>query len=107
MWRCGSSTDHPPLGNVSNMTATPTLMTLLLTTLIAASPAHWTVRDHLLMEKFVVQAHRGAGVLAPENTIAAFELGWKLHCVPEADVRTTSDGVIVAFHDNNFARVVV
>ncbi len=59
------------------------------------------------LEKFVVQAHRGAGVLAPENTIAAFELGWKLHCVPEADVRTTSDGVIVAFHDNNFARVVV
>jgi glycerophosphoryl diester phosphodiesterase len=65
------------------------------------------VRDHVPLEKFVIQAHRGAGVLAPENTVAAFELGWKLNCVPEADVRTTKDGVIVAFHDNNFARVVV
>jgi len=85
---------------------TTTLMTFL-TALIAAAPQNWTVRDHMPLEKFVVQAHRGAGVLAPENTIAAFELGWKLHCVPEADVRTTSDGVIVAFHDANFARVVV
>src|SRR5687767_580957 len=89
---------------------------LLLTMLADATPAtpatapaksEWTVRDHVPLEQFIVQAHRGAGVLAPENTIAAFELGWKLNCVPEADVRTTKDGVIVAFHDNNFARVVV
>jgi glycerophosphoryl diester phosphodiesterase len=86
---------------------TTTTLITLFTTLMAAAPQNWTVRDHMPLEKFVVQAHRGAGVLAPENTIAAFELGWKLHCVPEADVRTTSDGVIVAFHDNNFARVVV
>jgi glycerophosphoryl diester phosphodiesterase len=57
-------------------------------------------------DRVVVQAHRGAGYLAPENTIEAFELGWKLGCIPEADVRTTSDGVIVAFHDANFDRVV-
>src|SRR5690606_21961270 len=44
--------------------------------------------------------------LAPENTVESFELGWKLHTYPEADVRTTSDGVIVAFHDNNFKRTV-
>lgn len=66
----------------------------------------WNVRDHIPVDKFMLQAHRGAGELAPENTIEAFELGWKLGCIPEADVRTTSDGVIVAFHDNNFARVV-
>ncbi len=54
----------------------------------------------------IVQSHRGAGVLAPENTIAAFELGWEMGTIPEADVRTTKDGVIVAFHDANFARVV-
>jgi glycerophosphoryl diester phosphodiesterase len=54
----------------------------------------------------IVQSHRGAGVLAPENTIAAFELGWKLGTIPEADVRTTQDGVIVAFHDADFSRVV-
>jgi glycerophosphoryl diester phosphodiesterase len=66
----------------------------------------WSVRDHLPRAQFVVQAHRGAGELAEENTPEAFELGWKLGCIPEADVRTTKDGVIVAFHDANFARVV-
>ncbi len=83
-----------------------TIATLLVTTMLAAQ-GNWTVRDHVPMKNFVIQSHRGAGVLAPENTLSAFELGWKLNCVPEADVRTTKDGVIVAFHDNNFARVVV
>jgi glycerophosphoryl diester phosphodiesterase len=74
----------------------------------ATRPARsdWNVREHLPLARFVVQAHRGAGDLAPENTLEAFELGWKLGCVPEADLRTTRDGVIVAFHDNDFARVV-
>ena len=58
------------------------------------------------MDKFLIQSHRGAGVLAPENTIGAFLLAWQLGTVPEADLRTTQDGVIVAFHDKNFARVV-
>lgn len=66
----------------------------------------WNVCDHVPLEKFVIQSHRGAGELAPENTIEAFELGWKLGTYPEADVRTTKDGVIVAFHDNDFSRVV-
>src|SRR5690349_23023042 len=79
----------------------------LFTIIMAAAPTGWTVRGNVPQEKFVVQAHRGAGVMAPENCVAAFELGWKLNCVPEADVRMTSDGVIVAFHDNDFSRVVV
>jgi glycerophosphoryl diester phosphodiesterase len=66
----------------------------------------WNVRDHVPIEQVVVQAHRGAGELAPENTIEAFELGWNLNCIPEADIRTTRDGVIVAFHDSDFSRVV-
>jgi glycerophosphoryl diester phosphodiesterase len=86
---------------------TVVMMMTLLPTLIAAGPKNWTVRDYLELKEITVQAHRGAGVLAPENTIAAFQLGWKLDCIPEADVRTTKDGVIVAFHDSNFARVVV
>jgi glycerophosphoryl diester phosphodiesterase len=71
-----------------------------------AAKSAWNVRDHIPLEKFVIQSHRGAGELAPENTIEAFELGWKLQTYPEADIRMTKDGVIVAFHDNNFARVV-
>lgn len=68
--------------------------------------SNWNVTDHIPFKKLIVQSHRGAGVLAPENTIEAFELGWKLGTYPEADLRTTSDGVIVAFHDDNFSRVV-
>jgi glycerophosphoryl diester phosphodiesterase len=68
--------------------------------------AGWNVRDHVPVEKFVVQSHRGAGELAPENTIDAFELGWKYGTALEADLRTTKDGVIVTFHDEKFTRVV-
>lgn len=66
----------------------------------------WTVYGHVPLEKFIIQSHRGAGVLAPENTLEAFELGWKMGTVPESDLRTTKDGVIVAFHDANFKRTV-
>lgn len=57
-------------------------------------------------ETFVVQSHRGAGNLSTDNTLEAFELGWSLGTIPEADIRTTRDGVIVAFHDDDFQRVV-
>lgn len=58
------------------------------------------------MNTFLIQSHRGAGILAPENTTEAFLLAWELGTTPESDLRTTQDGVIVAFHDKNFARVV-
>lgn len=53
----------------------------------------------------LIQSHRGAGNLAPENTLESFELAWKIETVPEADVRATTDGVIVAFHDNDLKRL--
>jgi len=62
----------------------------------------WNVRDHVPLRDFIIQSHRGAGVLAAENTLEAFELAWKLGCIPEADVRTTPDGTIVARHDPDF-----
>ncbi len=68
-------------------------------------PKRWNVREHIPLDQVIVQAHRGAGDLAPEGSLEAFELGWKLGCVPEADLRRTKDGVIVSFHDNNFARI--
>lgn len=72
---------------------------------LPAEKAAWNVRDHIPLEKFTVQSHRGAGVLSPENSIEAFDIAWGLGTVPEADLRTTSDGVIVAFHDNDFKRI--
>ncbi len=65
----------------------------------------WNVRDHIPLGEFMIQAHRGAGELAPEGTLQAFELAWSLGCIPEADLRITKDGVIVSFHDNNLARI--
>jgi glycerophosphoryl diester phosphodiesterase len=65
----------------------------------------WNLRDHIAFKDVTVQSHRGAGVLMPENSIDAFDVAWGLGTVPEADLRTTKDGVIVAFHDEDFSRI--
>ncbi|HVV01352.1 MAG TPA: glycerophosphodiester phosphodiesterase family protein [Verrucomicrobiae bacterium] len=72
----------------------------------AGAASVWNVRDHIPLKDFIIQSHRGAGELAEENTLDAFELGWRLGTYPESDLRTTKDGVIVAFHDASFKRVV-
>jgi glycerophosphoryl diester phosphodiesterase len=56
--------------------------------------------------KFHIQAHRGAGIAMPENTLESFHWSWRLGVTPEADLRTTRDGVIVCFHDADLSRVV-
>ena len=48
----------------------------------------------------LIVAHRGASHLAPENTLAAFELAWELDAdLIEGDFYLTSDGAIVCHHD--------
>lgn len=50
-------------------------------------------------------AHRGGNVAAPENTMAAFDHAVSLgYTHVETDVHVTSDGVLVAFHDNDLKR---
>lgn len=51
-----------------------------------------------------IPIHRGGGMHQPENTIEAFEYTWARNMVPEADVRTSKDGVIVVIHDDTVAR---
>ncbi len=51
--------------------------------------------------KVCFQSHRGGGDEAPENTLPAFERSWGIPgAVPEVDLRTTQDGVIVCLHDD-------
>jgi len=51
------------------------------------------------------QAHRGGGAHdAPDNTMAAFQYAWSLGGIPEADIRTTLDSVIICLHDGTLAR---
>src|SRR5207245_10375810 len=51
-------------------------------------------------------AHRGGAATGPENTLANFaqavELGYRYL---ETDARVTSDGVLLAFHDESLERV--
>jgi glycerophosphoryl diester phosphodiesterase len=50
-------------------------------------------------------AHRGASDDAPENTVAAFQLGWEQKAdACELDIRLTKDGKIVAIHDGTTRR---
>ncbi|HWQ57227.1 MAG TPA: glycerophosphodiester phosphodiesterase family protein [Bryobacteraceae bacterium] len=78
---------------------------LLLPAFGQTPQTEWNLRKHIPLSDVVVQSHRGAGVLSPENSIEAFEIAWRLGTIPEADLRTTRDGVIVAFHDNDFQRI--
>lgn len=50
-------------------------------------------------------AHRGAGMLAPENTLAAFELGASHgYRMFECDVKLSADGVPFLLHDATLER---
>ena len=50
-------------------------------------------------------AHRGAGKLAPENTLAAFRLGYAHGCrMVEFDVKLAADGVAFLLHDDTLDR---
>lgn len=50
-------------------------------------------------------AHRGGASSAPENTLAAFAFAVEMGFTHlETDVHVTSDGVLVAFHDDDLQR---
>src|SRR5712671_1680892 len=50
--------------------------------------------------KAVLAGHRGESDLAPENTMASFELAWKKGVsIVETDIHLTKDGQVVICHD--------
>ncbi len=65
-------------------------------------PAHPYLDHH----RPLAIAHRGGTESAPENTVAAFRAATELGFgYLETDVHLTSDGVLVAFHDDELDRV--
>lgn len=53
----------------------------------------------------LIVAHRGASGDAPENTMAAFAMGFDRNAdAVEGDFRLTRDGIIVAMHDRDLLR---
>ncbi len=74
----------------------PTALLLLTLVLALINPA-------LAME---IIAHRGASHDAPENTLAAFRLGWQQHAdAVELDTWLTHDGHAIVTHDADTKRV--
>ena len=62
-------------------------------------------RPYVTHERPLFFAHRGGSLLAPENTLAAFERG--VACGADAlelDIQTTRDGEIVVIHDPRMDR---
>ena len=54
---------------------------------------------------FLIAAHRGASGYAPENTLPAFEKGFRMGAqLFELDVHLTKDGVPIVVHDDNLIR---
>ncbi|MBN2022123.1 MAG: hypothetical protein JW809_04965 [Pirellulales bacterium] len=84
----------------------PFFAVFLLGLAAAANEPAPDVRDRVPLGQFVIQAHRGGGAEMPENTLETFQYAWRLGVVPEADVRMSADGVVCAFHDPDFSRVV-
>ncbi|UQZ36818.1 hypothetical protein C2I18_26785 [Paenibacillus sp. PK3_47] len=57
------------------------------------------------MNHSIILAHRGASAYAPENTLAAFELGRQMGAGGiELDVQLTRDGKLVVIHDHTIDR---
>jgi glycerophosphoryl diester phosphodiesterase len=51
-----------------------------------------------------VIGHRGSSHLAPENTLASFQLGWRETTTCELDIQPTSDGRLLVIHDDSTKR---
>lgn len=56
-------------------------------------------------DAFLLIAHRGASAIAPEHTLASYQLAMDMDAdYIEIDLQMTKDGVLVAFHDDTVDR---
>ncbi len=57
-------------------------------------------------DKAVIVGHRGASYLAPENTLASYQLAWELGVkAAECDILLTKDEQVIVFHDKTGKRL--
>lgn len=71
-------------------------LSAILAAVVAANP---------LYAQYII-GHRGASHIAPENTLAAFRLAWRLGADGiEGDFHLSADGRIVCIHDKDTERV--
>ncbi len=78
---------------------------LLLAGPVAASPPHPAPgQDGGVSDELLVIGHRGASGYRPEHTLASYELAARMGAdFIEPDVVSTSDGVLVARHENEIS----
>lgn len=82
----------------------PARLAALLLLPLAALPAVAAVPDRADPGVLVI-AHRGASGLAPEHTLAAYDLALELGAdYLEQDAQVTADGVLVSLHDTTLDR---
>jgi glycerophosphoryl diester phosphodiesterase len=79
---------------------------IFLSPLMSVLLIYWILISLASSETPLIIAHRGASGAAPENTMEAFNLAWKLGADGiEGDFHLTHDGHIVAIHDADTGKV--
>ncbi|MFA1818872.1 glycerophosphodiester phosphodiesterase family protein [Virgibacillus oceani] len=72
---------------------------------LSAVEAYNKYPANTLVQRPIVVAHRGVPSLAPENTMAGYELSYELGAdLIETDIQATKDGHIVIMHDTTVNR---
>ncbi|RFU20881.1 glycerophosphodiester phosphodiesterase [Geodermatophilus marinus] len=86
------------------LTASALAVPLLVTAPAAAAPPHEVPRGGETAGELLVIGHRGASGYRPEHTLASYELAARMGAdYIEPDVVSTSDGVLVARHENEIS----
>ena len=81
------------------------LLLFVLYILTSLSPIYYSTSATMKNNNLTITGHRGAGNLAPENTLSAIKEGLKYNVDRiEVDVHQTKDGKVVIMHDKTIDR---
>lgn len=74
------------------------LISIMLTVMLASAT--------FAQNEVAIVGHRGASYLAPENTLASYNLAWELDVLAaECDIMLTKDKQVILFHDKKGKRL--